>query len=78
MAGYIEDRWLKKRPNKETGKRERTAMWQQCTRYRVKGIPGVRDRAFDTAADAKAWLAEVQTDSRRGDFVDARSPLCQP
>ena len=72
MAGYIEDRWLKKRPNKETGKRERTALWGKCTRYRVKGIPGVRDRSFDTVADAKAWLAETQTDSRRGDFVDAR------
>ncbi|MEU1906615.1 tyrosine-type recombinase/integrase [Streptomyces hygroscopicus] len=72
MAGYIEDRWLKKRPNKETGKRERTALWGKCTRYRVKGIPGVRDRSFDTVADAKAWLAETQTDSRRGDFVDPR------
>ncbi|MFF3546879.1 tyrosine-type recombinase/integrase [Streptomyces platensis] len=72
MAGYIEDRWLKKRPNKETGKRERTALWGKCTRYRVKGIPGVRDRSFETVADAKAWLAETQTDSRRGDFVDPR------
>jgi integrase len=72
VAGYIEDRWLKKRPNKETGKRERTSMWGKCTRYRVKGIPGVRDRSFDTVADAKAWLAETQTDTRRGDFVDTR------
>ncbi|WP_239487376.1 site-specific integrase [Streptomyces durocortorensis] len=72
MAGYIEDRWLKKRPNKETGKRERTGLWGKCTRYRVKGIPGVRDRSFDTVTDAKSWLAETQTDARRGDFVDAR------
>ncbi|MFF1796034.1 hypothetical protein ACFVXQ_17740 [Kitasatospora sp. NPDC058263] len=72
MAGYIEDRWLKKGPSKETGKRERTSIWGKCTRYRVKGIPGVRDRSFDTIADAKAWLAETQTDARRGDFVDAR------
>ncbi|GAA2996408.1 hypothetical protein GCM10010519_31720 [Streptomyces lactacystinicus] len=72
MAGYIEDRWLKKRPSRETGKRERTSMWGKCARYRVKGIPGVRDRSFDTVADAKAWLAETQTDTRRGDFVDAR------
>ncbi|ANZ19042.1 tyrosine-type recombinase/integrase [Streptomyces noursei] len=72
MAGYIEDRWLKKRPNKETGKRERTELWGKRTRYRVKGIPGVQDRSFDTVADAKAWLAEAQTDSRRGEFVDAR------
>ncbi|RCG24089.1 site-specific integrase [Streptomyces diacarni] len=72
MPGYIEDRWLRKRPNKETGKRERTTLWGKCTRYRVKGIPEVRDRSFDTVADAKAWLAEAQTDSRRSDFVDAR------
>ncbi|KDN85957.1 tyrosine-type recombinase/integrase [Kitasatospora cheerisanensis] len=72
MAGYIEDRWLKKRSNKETGKRERTDLWGKCTRYRVKGIPGVRDRSFDTAADAKSWLADTQTDVRRGDFVDTR------
>ncbi|WP_395371661.1 tyrosine-type recombinase/integrase [Streptomyces tubercidicus] len=72
MAGYIEDRWLKKRPNKETGKRERTELWGKRTRYRVKGIPGVQDRSFDTVADAKAWLAEAQTDSRRSEFVDAR------
>ncbi|MBM9507967.1 tyrosine-type recombinase/integrase [Actinacidiphila acididurans] len=72
MAGYVEDRWLKKRANKETGRRERTALWGKCTRYRVKGIPGVRDRSFDTVADAKAWLAEAQTDARRGDFVDVR------
>jgi hypothetical protein len=72
MAGYIEDRWLKKRPNKETGKRERTELWGKRTRYRVKGIPDVQDRSFDTVADAKAWLAEAQTDSRRGEFVDAR------
>ncbi|MEU3447845.1 hypothetical protein AB0H29_11535 [Streptomyces thermolilacinus] len=68
MAGYIEDRWLKKRPNKETGKRERTALRGKCTRYRAKGISGVRDRSFDTVADAKAWLAEAQTDARSRRF----------
>jgi integrase len=72
VAGYIEDRWLKKRPSKETGKRERTALWGKRARYRVKGIPGVQDRSFETLADAKAWLAEAQTDSRRGEFIDVR------
>ncbi|MER5531934.1 site-specific integrase [Streptomyces sp. NPDC002677] len=72
MAGYIEDRWLTKRPNKETGKRERTARYGSGKRYRVKGIPGVQDRAFDTSEDAKQWLATAQTDSSRGDFVDPR------
>ncbi|MDT0464821.1 tyrosine-type recombinase/integrase [Streptomyces gibsoniae] len=72
MAGYIEDRWLKKRPDKETGKRERTARYGSGKRYRVKGIPGVQDRAFDTSEDAKQWLATAQTDSSRGDFVDPR------
>ncbi|MGW0823117.1 hypothetical protein [Streptomyces sp. NPDC002845] len=69
LAGYIEDRWLKKRPNPKTGKRERTAMYGKCTRYRVKGIPSVKDRSFDTLQDAKTWLAQAQTDARRGEFV---------
>src|SRR4051812_40969171 len=72
MAGYIEDRWLKKRPNKQTGKRERTAQYGKDKRYRVKGIPGVQDRSFDTSEDAKQWLATARTDSSRGDFVDPR------
>ncbi|MFF2216453.1 tyrosine-type recombinase/integrase [Streptomyces antibioticus] len=72
MAGYIEDRWLKKRPNKKTGKRERTALYGKGRRYRVKGIPGVQDRSFDISEDAKQWLATAQTDSSRGDFVDPR------
>ncbi|MFJ2223702.1 tyrosine-type recombinase/integrase [Streptomyces anulatus] len=73
MAGYIEDRWLKKRPDKATGKRERTSIWGKGKRYRVKGIPGIQDRSFDTSEDAKRWLAEAQTDSSRGDFVDPRN-----
>ncbi|MEV8047227.1 site-specific integrase [Streptomyces griseoluteus] len=80
MAGYIEDRWLKKKPNTDTGKRERTALWGQGKRYRVKGIPGVRDRSFETSEDAKQWLAKAQTDTRRGEFVDPRDgaiPLTQ-
>lgn len=72
MAGYIEDRWLRKRPNPETGKRERTALYGKSTRYRVKGVPGVKDRSFDTLQDAKTWLAQAQTDARRGEFVDPR------
>ncbi|WP_051877538.1 hypothetical protein [Streptomyces natalensis] len=80
MAGYIEDRWLKKKPNQDTGKRERTALWGQGKRYRVKGVPGVRDRSFDTSEDAKQWLAKAQTDNTRGEFVDPRDgaiPLTQ-
>ncbi|MFE7131652.1 integrase [Streptomyces sp. NPDC057638] len=72
MAGYMEDRWLKKRPNKETGKRERTALYGTGKRYRVKGIPGVQDRSFTTSEDAKKWLATATTDSRRGEFIDPR------
>ena len=52
MPGYVEDRWLKKRPN-PVGKRDRTAIYGKCTRYRVKGIPDVKDRSFDTLQDAK-------------------------
>ncbi|MFF6884663.1 tyrosine-type recombinase/integrase [Streptomyces sp. NPDC012421] len=72
MAGYIEDRWLKKRPDKETGKRERTALYGKGLRYRIKGIPGVQDRSFATSEDAKQWLASAKTDSGRGEFVDPR------
>ncbi|WP_433855510.1 tyrosine-type recombinase/integrase [Streptomyces kronopolitis] len=72
MSGYIEDRWLKKKPNKDTGKRERTSLWGQGKRYRVKGIPDVRDRSFDASEDAKRWLAKAQTDTTRGEFVDPR------
>ena len=72
MPGYIEDRWLKKRPNKQTGKRERTTLWGKGMRYRVKGIPGVKDRSFETSEDAKSWLSTAQTDTKRGEFVDPR------
>ncbi|MFI0906910.1 tyrosine-type recombinase/integrase [Streptomyces sioyaensis] len=78
MAGYIEDRWLKKKPNKDTGKRDRTALWGKGKRYRVKGIPGVRDRSFDTSEDAKQWLANAQTDTTRGEFVDPRDGAIPP
>ncbi|MEU7382080.1 site-specific integrase [Streptomyces sp. NPDC042207] len=47
-------------------------MYGKSTRYRVKGIPGVKDRSFDTLQDAKTWLAQAQTDARRGEFVDPR------
>lgn len=73
MAGYIEDRWYKKGPD---GKR--TIPTQRCNqgkRYRVAGVPGVRDRSFDklTGMDgAKAWLAKAQHESTRGEFIDPR------
>ena len=47
-------------------------MYGKCTRYRVKGIPAVKDRSFDALQDAKTWLAQAQTDARRGEFVDPR------
>ncbi|MEO3851721.1 tyrosine-type recombinase/integrase [Streptomyces sp. B8F3] len=72
MAGYIEDRWLNKRPDPTTGKRKRTDRYGKGKRYKVAGIPGVRDRAFDTLADAKAWKAKAEHESRAGDFYDPR------
>ncbi|MEU7597537.1 site-specific integrase [Streptomyces sp. NPDC039022] len=73
MAGWIEDRWLKKRVDPKTGKRERTKLWGSKTkRYRVAGIPGVRSRSFDTADAAKTWLKTAGADSTRGDFYDPR------
>ncbi|CAM5683960.1 MULTISPECIES: tyrosine-type recombinase/integrase [Streptomyces] len=76
MAGWIEDRWLKKRVNPKTGKRERTKLWGSKTkRYRVAGIPGVRSRSFDTADAAKSWLKTAGADSARGDFYDPRNGM---
>ncbi|MGW1998386.1 tyrosine-type recombinase/integrase [Embleya sp. NPDC001921] len=71
-GGYIEDRWLRKRPNPKTDKRERTALWGKGKRYRVKGIPGVKDRSFHGSTEAKDWLARAKADSRRGEFIDPR------
>ncbi|MEU2870247.1 tyrosine-type recombinase/integrase [Streptomyces olivoreticuli] len=72
MAGYIEDRWVKKKKDPLTGKRERTARYGKGKRYKVAGMPGVRDRSFDTLEDAKAWLRRAVTDEERGEFVDPR------
>ncbi|EPH46463.1 hypothetical protein STRAU_0435 [Streptomyces aurantiacus JA 4570] len=72
MAGYIEDRWINKKKDPTSGKRERTARYGKGTRYRVAGIPGVRNMSFDTLEDAKAWLRRAGTDSERGEFVDPR------
>ncbi|MET9084317.1 site-specific integrase [Streptomyces sp. NPDC004237] len=72
MAGYIEDRWIKKKKDAVTGKRERTTRYGKGSRYRVAGIPGVRDKSFDILEDAKAWLRRAGTDSERGEFVDPR------
>ncbi|MER8068381.1 site-specific integrase [Streptomyces sp. NPDC094034] len=66
MAGYIEDRWLNKRPDPATGKGDR---------YKVAGIPGVRARTFQTLDDAKAWLAKASSQAREGEFVDPRRGL---
>ncbi|MFF0427779.1 tyrosine-type recombinase/integrase [Streptomyces sp. NPDC004520] len=72
MAGYIEDRWVNKKKDPSTGRRERTARYGKGARYRVAGIPGVRNMSFDTLEDAKAWLRRAGTDSERGEFVDPR------
>lgn len=72
MAGYIEDRWINKKKDPVSGKRERTARYGKGTRYRVAGIPGLRDMSFDVLEDAKAWLRRAGTDSERGEFVDPR------
>ena len=74
MPGYIEDRWLKKKPDPKTGKREPTeqGLKKIGKRYKVAGIPGVRARSFHRLEDAKAWLKQAATDSSRGEFVDPR------
>lgn len=75
MPGYIEDRWWTKRPDPTTGKKRKTARYGQGKRYRVAGIPGVRDRSFTQLVGpdgAKAWLARAQHESTRGEFIDPR------
>lgn len=72
MPGYIEDRWYTRRPDPATGKRRETARYGKGKRWRVAGIPGVRDRSFTREVDAKKWLADSQTDSSRGTFYDPR------
>lgn len=70
MPGYIEDRWWSKRPDPKTGKKYKLTRFGQGMRYRVCGIPGVKDESFHKLQDAKNWLAAAQTDSRRGVFID--------
>jgi integrase len=77
MAGYIEDRWYRKGPpDPETGKptREETDLHGVGMRYKVAGIPGVRARSFPEKRlkDARAWLADAQSKSRAGEFIDPR------
>jgi integrase len=72
MPGYIEDRWMRKKPDPVTGeKRKKT--YGVGLRYRVCGIPGVKDASFKTLADAKAWLNNAATDAGRGVFIDPRA-----
>lgn len=75
MPGYIEDRWYTKRPDPDTGKRRETARHGQGKRWRVAGIPGVRDRSFEKLEGphgAKAWLKKSATDATSGEFYDPR------
>ncbi|MFB7900301.1 tyrosine-type recombinase/integrase [Streptomyces xiamenensis] len=72
MAGYIEDRWLKKRPSLETGQRERTTLYGVGKRYKVTGIPGVRAKSFERIGDAKAWKAKAEHEQGQGEFIDPR------
>ncbi|MEV3855584.1 hypothetical protein AB0J38_14800 [Streptomyces sp. NPDC050095] len=72
MAGYIEDRWVRKKKDPVTGKREQTGRYGVGARFRVAGIPGVRDRSFQRLEDAKFWLHTTIAEKARGEFVDPR------
>ena len=74
MPGYIEDRWLTKRPDPKTGERRRTARYGKGMRYKVAGIPGVRGRSFPDGklGEARAWLAKAEHESGTGEFIDPR------
>lgn len=72
-TGWIEDRWLKKRKDPDTGKRERTELYNSKTkRYRVCGIPGVKKRSFETLDEAKAWRVKAISETKKREFVDDR------
>jgi integrase len=73
VAGWIEDRWLKKRKDPVTGKRERTELWGTGKRYKVAGVPGVRARSFETLEEAKTWKAKAIIDTKRHEFIDDRA-----
>lgn len=75
MPGYIEDRWYTKRLDPATGQKRQTARHGQGKRYRVAGIPGVKDRSFEKLtgpSGANAWLAKAQHESAKGEFIDPR------
>lgn len=75
MPGYIEDRWWTKRPDPATGKKRKTARYGKGKRYRVAGIPGVRDRSFASLLGpdgANAWKAKAENESTKGEFIDPR------
>jgi integrase len=70
-SGWIEDRWLTKRVDPATKKRERTELYGSKTkRYRVCGIPGVRKRSFKTHDEAKEWKATTLADVLRGSYFN--------
>jgi integrase len=63
---------MSKRPDPATGKRTRKERYGQGLRYRVCGIPGVKDESFAKLEDAKDWLAKAQVDAREGKYIDPR------
>lgn len=72
-TGWIEDRWLKKRKDPKTGKRERTELYGSKTkRYRVCGIPGVKKRSFETQEEAKDWKIATIAAMKKHEFIDER------
>jgi integrase len=72
MPGYIEDRWMTKTVDPATGKKRRKSTYGVGLRYRVCGIPGVKDASFKGLEDARAWLKTSATDAGRGTFIDPR------
>ncbi|MFK0045455.1 tyrosine-type recombinase/integrase [Streptomyces sp. NPDC090741] len=78
MPGYIEDRWYKKGPSDPVTRkptRVETDRHGKGKRWRVAGIPGVKDRSFEKLEGpegAKKWLKDSATDTSRGTFYDPR------
>lgn len=82
----VDDRWTRDARDPGTGQvligddgrpiRERTARYGKGLRYTARWRDDQRrqrTRSFSTIRDARAWLAQVDVDLRRGEYVDPKA-----
>jgi integrase len=63
---HVEDRWHASRD----GRKVRTDRYGKPGRWRVRGLGPGQGRSFDRRVDAEAYLATVQAELLRGEYVD--------